>query len=323
MKTHRVKTQNEACGETPRLLKQIAMVLRVLSSLVVFAVFLLVGCRSAPPPAPIPPAVTMAQRAEEQAVRLSREQQNWPAAVRAWQLAADRFSLLNELEGEAVALHNLAQAERQLDQTEQAQRHLEQAASLNEKTGRTNEWWRNQIALLQLEAQTGKAQRLKARFEKLLPLASRLTSHSLHGLFLNEVGLWQKNQGQFSEATSSFAQAEENFKSAHDSFGVATVTANRAGLYEQRQNYASAIPLWKAALAQFQTLRDPEGIAAALAGQGRCLLSANQDLPAAEDLLRRAARNYRLLQKTTPAQATQELLARCLTAQGKKSDGER
>jgi tetratricopeptide (TPR) repeat protein len=265
----------------------------------------------------------MAERAEEQAVKLSQEQQNWPAAVRAWQLAADRFSLLNDLPGEAVALHNLAQAERQLDQAEQAHRHLEQAADLNKKTGRTNEWWRNQIALLQIESQTGKTQALTARFEKLLPLAARLQSHSLQGLFLNEVGLWQNSGGHFAEATRSFAQAEQEFKNAHDSSGVATVSANQARLYEEQKNYAGAIALWKTALVQFQSLREPQGIAAALAGQGRSLLSANQDLPAAEDLLRRAAHNYQLLQKPRQAQAALELLAQCLTAQGKNGQAER
>jgi hypothetical protein len=78
-------------------------------------------------------------------------------------LAADRFSLLNDRAREAVALHNLAQAEREMDDTTNALKHLTQAASLNERAGRTNAWWRDQIALLQVEAESAQTQALKSR----------------------------------------------------------------------------------------------------------------------------------------------------------------
>jgi hypothetical protein len=74
---------------------------------------------------------------------------------------------------------------------------------------------------------------------------------------------------------------------------------------------------WQAALGEFETLANPDGIAHSLAGLGRTLLLANQDLPRAEDLLRRAARNYRTLNKDRELQQTQALLAKCLKAQGK------
>ena len=282
---------------------------------------LLLGCHSAPPPAPTPPAVSMAQRAQAQAAGLS-QQQNWPAALRAWQLAADRCSLLNDLANEAVALHNLAQAERELGQTAEARKNLERAALLNEKTGRTNEWWRNQIGLLQLEAEAAQMEALKARFEKLLPIASQLREPSTHGMFLVEAGLWQRSQGEFNKAAQSFAEAERDFKTAHDTAGLTAISANRAELSELRKDYAAAINFWKTALAQFQSMADPQGIARALAGQGRALLAANQELALAEDLLGRAAHNYRTLNMTKQARATLELLAQCLQAEGKQEDAE-
>ncbi len=282
----------------------------------------LLGCRSAAPrPAPLP-AVTMAARAEDQAGQLSQQQQNWPAAVRAWQLTVDRFSLLNDVASEATALHNLAQAEREIGAPEAAHRHLEEAARLNEKLGRTNDWWRNQIGLLQVEAQPNVSAPLTARIDKLLPLASRLHDSVLRGLFLNEVGLWRKSQGDLPGAEKAFTEAEQDFKSGHDSSGLATVSANRAALYEAQNNYEAAIASWKTALQQFQLLRDPQGITPALAGQGRALLLAKRDLPTAEDLLRRAARNYRTLQKPKQAQATLDLLAQCLIAQGKQEEAD-
>ncbi len=261
----------------------------------------------------------MAERAEEQAAKIFA-QHNWPAAARAWQVAVDHSSLLNDLGGEAVALHNLAQTERELAQDAEAQKHLEQAARLNEKLGRASEWWRNQIALLQLEAQFKETAPLKNRFAKLFPLAPALHDRSIQALFLNEVGLWQKSQGEAAKAEKAFAEAEQNFKAVKDSVGLATISANRAELYEEQKNYSAAIAAWKEALAGFQALADPPHITQSLLGEGRTLLTANVDLPAAEDLLRRAARNYQLLQKPQKAQAALVLLARCLAAEGKEAE---
>jgi len=286
-------------------------------------VFLVLGCRSTPQPTPAPTAVTLVVRSEDQAAKLSH-QQNWPAAARAWQLAADRASLLNDSAGEAVALHNLGQAERALGQNSAARQHLEQAAAQNEKLGHTAEWWRNQIALLQVEAdaEAGSTERLKARFNKLTPLSSQLRDHALLGLFLNELGLWQKKQGELSVSDQTFAKAEEDFKAAKDSFGVATVLVNRAQLFGEQKNYPAAISSWKTALQNFQALANPPGIARALAGQGQALLAAHEDLAGAEDLLRRALHNYRTLQNPKQAKATMEYLLQCLVAEGKNTEAE-
>jgi tetratricopeptide (TPR) repeat protein len=281
----------------------------------------LLGCHSAPPPPPAPPAVAMAERAGDQAAKLSQQQQNWPAAARAWQLAADRFSLLNDRAGEATALHNLAQAQRELGRAEEAHRNLEEAAKLNEKLGRTSEWWRNQIALLQTEAQFSQTERLKARFEKLSTL-SPPAEPSNRALFVNEFALWQQSQGELGKAEKAFVEVEQIFTTSRDSLGLATIAANRAELFDAQKNYTSAIASWKAALARFEALHDPAGITRALAGLGRTLLNANHDLADAEDLLRRAVRNYRLLQKPKQAQVTLELLVQCLNLEGKQKEAE-
>jgi len=278
----------------------------------------LTGCHSAPPPPAPPPAVAMAERAEQQAATLSEQQQNWPAAMHAWQLAADRFSLLNDITGEATALHNLAQAERELGQNTNAHTHLEQATSLNEKAGRTLDWWRNQIALLQLEAESGQTNALKFRFENLLPLAAKLSDPFTHGLFLNELGVWQMTQDDPGTSEKTFADAEKDFRAAHSAEGLAAITANRAELHASQKNFPSAVADWKSALAQFEKLAEPEGVARALAGEGRTLFEARQDLSTAEQLLRRAARNYQLLGKTEKAKATLALLTKCV-AEEKRS----
>jgi tetratricopeptide (TPR) repeat protein len=264
----------------------------------------------------------VANRTASQAVELS-QRQNWPAAAREWKLAVDRFALLNDRAGEAVALHNLGQAQIQLGSLDQAHNHLEQAASLNDKLGRKEEWWRNQIALLQLEARLQKTNALEMRFEKLTPMAGELRNRSLQGLFLNELALWQQTRGDSEKAAETFQRAGEHFQAANDPLGVAAVLANRAQLYERQQNYAAAIEAWRTALSKFESQADARGITRCLAGLGRSLLAAEKDLSAAEELLRRAARNYRTLNSPKELSATVEFLKKCLMAQGKSEEADR
>ena len=277
------------------------------------------GCSSTKPPAPAPPAVRMAEQAAAQADELSR-QQNWPAAARLGQLAADRFSLLNDQAGEAIALHNLAQAQRELGQEREAVLLLEKAAGLNQKLGRTNEWWRNQIALLQLEFQHPEA--AASRFATLLPQVPLSLDQSTQALFLNELGLWQTRQLHFAQADESFAQANKRFQASHDLGGLAAVQANRAQLKEEQKDYAEATRLWREALQKFQLLTDAPGIARALSGQGRSLLFSQTDLPHAEELLRRATHNFHLLRSPREEAAARNLWVQCQRAQGKASPSE-
>ncbi len=279
----------------------------------------LLGCSTTRTLPPVPVAVSRAERTAEQAAKLS-ESQNWPAAAQEWKLAAERFGLLNDQAREAVALHNLAQAERKIGHAVPAGRLLEAAASLNEKLGRTNEWWRNQIALLQLEALSVDAAALRARFEKLAPVAEHLADRSVRGLFLNELGLWRQTQGDFTNAAACYLEAARLFARSADPAGHAVVTANLARFFEARKNLEEALKFWRLALGEFETIADPHGIAYALAGEGRSQLAAQKDLPAAEELLRRAARNYRILQCASETRTTLELLGNCLAAEGKKGE---
>jgi tetratricopeptide (TPR) repeat protein len=279
----------------------------------------LLGCSTAQTLPLAPVAVSRAERTAEQAAKLS-ESQNWPAAAQEWKLAAERFGLLNDQAREAVMLHNLAQAQRELGHAVPARRLLEEAASLNKQLGRTNEWWRNQIALLQLEALNADAATLRARFEKLAPVAEHLADRSVRGMFLNELGLWRQTQGDFTNAAACFLEAGRLFARSADPAGHATVTANLARCFEARKNPEEALRFWRLALGEFERMADPHGIAYALAGEGRSQLAAQRDLPAAEELLRRAARNYRILQCASETRTTLELLGNCLVAEGKKGE---
>lgn len=283
----------------------------ILTLMVAFAA----GCRSAKPPAPVPVHVTQAQRAAAQAAKMSEEGQ-WAAAARQWSEAADLYFLLNDRTNAAVALHNLGQAYRGAGGLKAAESSLNEAAKINQELNRGQEWFRNYIALAQVAAAGGQSNAVAERLEVLSRRVGEMDSE-LKALFHNELGLLRLEQGRFSEAADAFQRAGKYFEEARDKYGSATVLANQGKLYEQQGNYPAAMDAWQAALGQFETQAHPLGITRSLLGLGRTLLEAQQDLPKAEDYLRRAARNFETLNRPRDLEETQVLLAKCLKAQGK------
>ena len=266
------------------------------------------GCRSAKPPPEPPVAVARAERTMSQAQGLS-EQQNWPAAANEWSNAAKEASLLNDGAGEATALHNLADAERQLQRFDSAVSNAVAAAEINEGLGRKEDWWRNQILLLQLEdLQTNGAP--GERLERLTPRISESKDPNTRGAFWNEVGLWKQREGKLDEAAEILQRAQAEYATGDDPSGVATVIANRAKLFEAQGRPDFAATAWADALRRFETLGEPVAIAHALLGQGRALIAANKDLPKADMHLRRAARNFRHLRLFDEAAEADEMLRR-------------
>jgi len=284
-----------------------------------FSLFLLAACSSAPPPPVLPAAVAQANHAAETAQKLSANE-NWSAATREWQNAADRYRLLNDRANEAIALHNLGQAHRAIGDLNRAHALLEQAADLNQQLGHGNEGWRNQIALLQVESQAKQAAALDARFAKLTSSPPPDSQPQLQGLFFNELGLWHQRRGDLAKADEAFHQASQTFAKAGGRHGSAVVLANRARLDEAQRKFADALEKWGEARARFEALADPPGIAASLAGEGHVLLAAGQNLPAAETLLRRASESFRTLKMNDDRADALRSLVACLTAQKKTAE---
>jgi tetratricopeptide (TPR) repeat protein len=267
---------------------------------------LVCGCRSAKPRPEPPMAVTRAERSLAQAKGLS-EQQNWTAAAAEWRNAASDASLLNDGAREAIALHNLADTERQLRQYDSAISNALAAAELNE--GLKEEWWRNQILLLQLEdLDTNRSPAV--RLERLRATIKELNDPVTRGAFWNELALWQHREGQLEEAGATLIQAQAEYERGGDQTGIATVVANRAKLLETQGQTELAARAWADALRRFEALGEPVAIAHALLGQGRALMAAQKDLPKADLYLRRAARNFRHLQLEEEAAVADELLER-------------
>jgi tetratricopeptide (TPR) repeat protein len=225
------------------------------------------------------------------------------------------YRLLNDRAHEAVALHNLAEAKEQLGDLKSAHRLLEAAVALNSTLKSDDQWWRDQIALLQVEAKADSTNELAARFEKLS--SKQPANRGLKALLLNERGLWNSRTGDFSAAGTDFGQALQLFNTEKNESGSATVMANQALLLERQGKHRQAAESWRLAQTKFEALANPIGIALSMAGRGRALLAAHEQLPVAEDLLRRAAENFRVLHEQKDAQEAAELLRKALEAQGK------
>lgn len=278
---------------------------------------LLLGCRSAPPPQ----ARSLLQEQANQSAQMARRfghSGQWTAAADRWRQAADHCALLNRRDQEAIARHNLGQALRQLHQWDAARKQLQEAAAINHGLGQETSWWRNQIALLQLESSEANTNALAARFQQLLPQSIRIGDPGLRGLFLNELGLWELNSGRAGKALTAFSEAEPLLGQAGDAAGMAALVANRALAKETQERWVAAEQDWQAALARFEALGDPMGIATALAGQGRVLVQQQRDLARAEDLLRRAVRNFELLQAGSARARTEGWLEKAVALQGRR-----
>ena len=273
-------------------------------SVLALACAFLYGCSSAKPPKPVPAPVGLAEQTAGQAVKLSAAE-NWTAADTQWQKALDEYRLLNDRTNEAIALHNLAGAQRHAGKVSTAYELLESAAAINSALHRDQEWWRNQIALLQIEAQLQRTNELAQRFEKLRPLAK---ASSTQALFLNERGLWQTENADLDAAAADFREALRLFTIEKNESGVATVLANEALLLEKQNKFREAADKWQEALRRFERLADVHGSAAGLTGRGRSLLAAQPNLPEAKDVLQRGEHNFRLLHNETQAREVAELL---------------
>ena len=309
----------ELCADSKRTRARIPK--HVLLGLLPAVWLLFAGCKSAPPAAPVPIAVSQGEFIAAVAEKLSQTG-NWTMAVREWQRAADQCSLLNNRPGLATAWHNQAQAQRELGKLKDARALLDQAAALNRQLNRTNEWWRNQIALLQIESQQNEDRTLDEHFQRLRSDLPALPSQPLRGLFLNELGQWQTHNQRYTEALDSFGQAEQAFVQARQADGKAAVMANRAQLWLAQTNYPAALAQWQVALSAYEVLGLPLGITRCLEGLGETQLATNRELPAAEEVLRRAAANYRTLKQTQAQARCLRLLIRCLQQQNKPAAAE-
>jgi tetratricopeptide (TPR) repeat protein len=241
--------------------------------------------------------------------------ENWSAAARQWRLTAERYAALNDVISQAAALHNLAQAQREMFQTPAAQSNLLMAAALNMETGQTNAWWRNQIALLQWTQENSipdSSTNLDRQFSQLSERVVSLTDSEIKGLFYNEQGRWFLRQGDYTHASNALQRADLAFAAIQHQTGQAAVAENNARLFLAQSNWTAAFQAWARALNACETLGDMNGIARCLQGQGETFLKQGSDLHSAEKQLRRAASNFALLRRPCDQCHALEILVECL-----------
>jgi len=266
-----------------------------LMAAIMAGLFGFLGCSSAPPPAPVPMARQQAQFSAETAQKLSQNR-NWAAAEKEWQHAASLWSLLYDSTNQAIALHNLAQTHRALEQPESARALLEKAAALNLECKQTNAWWRNQLAIAQIEREQPWTESYLQRLSTLSKLPKPDAPRVL-GLYFNEQALANYQQTNYTASHTFYNQAEALFLKEQYHEGLAAVWANRAQLLHAETNHALAQNAWRQALNISQTMGDASGVSRALVGLAQAYIAGNTHLAESEKLLQVSGQNYGYLRQ--------------------------
>ena len=275
---------------------------------------LLAACSSTPPPVDLPPARLQAGIMAEAASKLTMSE-NWAAAARQWRLTAERFAALNDLVSQAAALHNLAQAQRELYGLQSAGSNLLTAAALNIETGQTNAWWRNQIALIQLAGENSipdLSTNLESHFSQLSDRIASQTDPEIKGLFYNEQARWFLRQSNYIQTSHALQRADLAFATIQHLTGRAAVAENNARLLLVQFNWIASFQEWANALKTYEALGEMNGIARCLEGQGATFLAQGSDLDSAEKLLRRAATNFAMAHRSFEQCRALDSLIDCL-----------
>lgn len=252
----------------------------------------LAGCRSTPPPPAAPPAVALAAATAGQAAKLL-DAGNWPAAARQWDLAAQRFQLVNDLAATATARHNAGIAWQAAGDLATAHGRLTQAAALNDELGRRNDWWRNQVALLALELDAAEACGAANRLARLAPRADEIAEPRVKLLYHQARARALLAQGRPDAAVEVLAAALA--LAPETGPDRAALAATQARIAEARGDLPEAEKAWRASLHGNEAAGDPAGVAAAQAGLGGVLFAQPGREEEGRRLLERAAENFRAL----------------------------
>lgn len=247
------------------------------------------GCASSPPPPTKPAAVAEAERVATQAARFLAEG-NWQGAAVWWKRAGEQYALLNLAPKSALAWHNEGLARRALGEWETARTLWERAAESNVRSGLTNAWWRNQLALLQGERERDAAA-ARVRAQPLVDRRATLTDVWLSALLDHELAALELVEDRASEALEKVQRAERVFGSLGDRTAQAASLILRAQVLRRLGRSEDSEAAWRSALAAYGQLGDPPGVAVALAGLGSLLATLEGRAAEAEGLLAQAEAN--------------------------------
>lgn len=248
---------------------------------------LLVGC-STSQPEPVPPAVQQINQLMETANSVSIAG-NWIAAENTWEEIARKSALLDRRDLQAIALHNQAYAAYKQNHLDAALRLATEAAEIN-KQG--EQWWKNQILLLQIEKKLS----LESRTARLTSLEQTEKRddliHTFPHIFVllqNEKGIDLLKEQKIEQSKTVFETALLNAK---EPTMILAIKSNLALCAEEENDYEKSLELWNEILSQGKNITNSEIIATSLYGAGRCCWKLGRTSDAVI-LLRRAASNYK------------------------------
>ena len=214
---------------------------------------------------------------------------NWTASENTWGEIAKKSALLDRRDLQAIALHNQAYAAYKQNHFDVSLQLATEAAEIN-KQG--EQWWKNQILLLQIEKRLSPEDRT-ARLSFLDQIEKRddliHVFPNIYVLLQNEKGIDLLKEQEIEQAKIVFETA---LLSAKESTLVLAIKSNLALCAEEEHDYEKAFELWNEILSQAKDITNPEMIAISLHGAGRCCWKLGRTSDAVI-LLRRAASNYK------------------------------
>jgi len=240
---------------TPRHLPTIAV-----------AAFLL-GCSSAKPVSPLLHDQRIAQDAGYSQYAL----QNWNAAARSFQRAADLHNAHDDFVGEAAARHNQARALQHAGKIDDAIAAYQRALDINRRLNRVAEQSQNLAGLAQCHAERGRINTAIETADRALNIATNLPAVAV--VLRNDIAalLIQRHEtGDLDRAQKLLdaALAGVDGKTPTTALGVTQLNLGRLAL--QAGKAADARPRLTKALETFRACADAVGVATAHETLARC-----------------------------------------------------
>jgi CHAT domain-containing protein len=191
------------------------------------------------------------------------QQSRFAEALAHYQRALDDYRTTQNRRSEARALRAIAQVHKNTGGYERGVALGEEALALYTELGDSRNTALTWIVLGAIHGSVGDHRRALESFERALPLFAGERNHDLVNL-LNEIGVTQKNLGNYSEAIATYSRGLDLAREIHDSGGTALLSLNLAVLDNTLGEPERAVELEQEALRLARETKDRRGEAIVL-----------------------------------------------------------
>ena len=191
------------------------------------------------------------------------QQSSFAEALSHYQRALDDFRTTGNRRSEARALRAIAQVHKNTGGYERGIALGEEALALYTELGDSRNIALTWIVLGAIHDSVGDHRRALESFERALPLFEGERNHELVNL-LNEIGVTQKNLGNYSEAVGTYSRGLDLAREIHDAGGTALISLNLAVLDNTLGEPERAVELEQDALRLARETKDRRGEAIVL-----------------------------------------------------------